>query len=86
VTSRLASIVPVWVVAIVGAVLIGLIVAPHEIYRSLSILLAITVLLTFVIQLFLPSKEGLVVRTAASIGGSVILLAVATGVLVLLGA
>jgi hypothetical protein len=76
----------VWLVAVLGAVLVGLVVSPHEIYGSLSIVLAATVLLTFIIQLFLPSKEGLVVRTAASIGGSVILLAVATGVLVLLGA
>jgi hypothetical protein len=44
------------------------------------------VLLTFVIQLALPSKEGLVLRMAASVGGAAILLAVATGVLALTGA
>jgi hypothetical protein len=86
VTSRLSSIIPVWVVAIVGAVLVGVIVTPSGIYRWLSVVLGVVVLLTFVIQLALPSKEGLVLRMAASIGGAVVLLAVATGILVLTGA
>ena len=75
-----------WVVAVVGAVLVGVIVAPSGIYRWLSVVLGVVVLLTFVIQLALPSKEGLVLRMAASIGGAVILLAVATGILLLSGA
>lgn len=86
VTSRLSSIVPVWVVAIAGAVLVGTVAPPSGIYRWLSIVLTVVVLLTFVIQLALPSKQGLVMRMAASIGGSVILLAVATAILVLTGA
>jgi hypothetical protein len=86
VTSRLASIVPIWVVAIAGAVLVGIIAKPSGVYPWLSIVLAVSVLLTFVVQLALPSKEGLVLRMAASIGGAAILLAVATGVLALMGA
>jgi hypothetical protein len=86
VTSSLPSIVPVWVVAIVGAILVGTISHPDGIYGWLSIVLVVSVLLTFIIQLALPTKEGLVMRTAASIGGAVILLAVATGILVLVGA
>jgi hypothetical protein len=86
VTSRIASIVPVWVVAVVGAVLVGTITRPSGVYSWLSIVLAVSVLLTFAIQLALPSKEGLVLRMAASIGGATILLAVATGVLALMGA
>ena len=85
-TSRLSSIVPVWVVAIVGAVLVGVIASPTGIYRWLAVVLTVVVLLTFIIQLALPSKEGLVLRMAASIGGAVVLLAVATGILALLGA
>lgn len=42
------------------------------------------VLLTFVIQLSLQRKEGLVNRMIASLGGSVAILAVATVVLILL--
>jgi hypothetical protein len=74
------------VAAIVGAVLVGTLSHPSGIYGWLSIVLVVSVLLTFIIQLALPTKEGLVERTAASIGGAVILLAVATGVLVLVGA
>jgi hypothetical protein len=86
VTSSLPSIVPVWVAAIIGAVLVGTLSHPSGIYGWLSIVLVVSVLLTFIIQLALPTKEGLVERTAASIGGAVILLSVATGVLVLVGA
>jgi hypothetical protein len=86
VTSRLASIVPIWVVAIAGAVLVGSIADPSGVYPWLSIFLAVSVLLTFVVQLALPSKEGLVLRMAASIGGAAIVLAVATGILALMGA
>ena len=86
VTSRLSSIVPVWVVAIVGAVVVGVLAAPSGIYRWLAVVLTVVVLLTFVIQLALPSKEGLVIRMATSIGGSVLLLAVATAILAVPGA
>jgi hypothetical protein len=74
------------VVAIVGAVLIGVIATPGGIYRWLAVDLAVVVLLTFIIQLALPSKEGLVLRMAASIGGAAVLLAVATAILLLTGA
>jgi hypothetical protein len=86
VTQRLVSIIPVWVVAIIGAVLVGVIATPSGTYRWLSVVLAVTVLLTFIIQLALPSKQGLVIRMAASIGGSAVLLAVATAVLAVTGA
>lgn len=85
-TSRLSSIVPIWVVAVVGAVLVGVLATPSGVYRGLAIVLAVTVLLTFIVQLALPTKQGLVLRMAASIGGAVILLAVATAVLALTGA
>ncbi len=84
-TYRLVSIVPIWVLAIVGAVLVGTLARPSGMYGWLGIVLGITVLLTFIVQLALPTN-GLVMRMAASIGGAVIILAVATGILVLAGA
>ncbi|MEJ1229817.1 MAG: hypothetical protein WDM88_02935 [Galbitalea sp.] len=36
-TSRLSSIVPVWIVAVIGAVLVGTIAQPSSIYRWLSV-------------------------------------------------
>jgi hypothetical protein len=86
VTSSLPSVVPIWVVAIAGAIIVGIVSSPGGIYGWLSIVLVVCVLLTFIVQLALSTKEGLVLRTAASIGGAVILLAVATGILVLVGA
>jgi hypothetical protein len=86
VTSRLSSVVPVWGAAIVGAVLVGLIAQPAGRDGWFSLVLAATILLTFIIQLALPTKQGLVLRMAASIGGAVIVLAVATAVLLLVRA
>lgn len=85
-TSRLSSIVPVWVAAVVGAVLVGVLATPAGSYRWFAFVLVVVVLLTFVIQLALPSKQGLVFRMAASIGGAVVFLAIATAVIALRGA
>ena len=85
-TSSGLSIVPVWVVAIAGAVLVGSLVHVPRVYGWLGIVLVVCVFATFVIQLALPTKAGLVRRTAASIGGAAILLAIATGILALLAA
>jgi hypothetical protein len=71
----------VWVLALVGVVLVASISAPSGYFRWLSIVLAGVVLFTFIIQLALPSKEGLVLRMMASIGGAVVVLAVGTVVL-----
>jgi hypothetical protein len=71
----------VWVLVIVGVILIGLFSSPSGYFKWLSVALAGAVLVTFVVQLALPAKEGLVLRMMASIGGSVVVLAVATAVL-----
>jgi hypothetical protein len=82
-TSRLSSIIPVWIVVVIGAIVVGLVATPVQEYVWLSLLLALAILLSFVIQLGQPTTQGLVLRMTASIGGSVILLAIATGVLAL---
>jgi hypothetical protein len=76
----------VWVVAIAGAVLVGTLSHASSPYGWLGIVLVVSVFVTFIIQLALSTKEGLVLRTAASIGGAVVVLAVATAVLTLLDA
>ena len=77
----LTSIVPVWLVAVLGSVLIGLL-APRAAYLSLlPFVLAADVLLTFCIQLAIVRKEGLVDRMMACLGGSVVILGIATVVL-----
>jgi hypothetical protein len=77
----MSSIVPVWILVVVGVVLIGILSTPTGYFKWLSVALAGSVLVTFIIQLALPTKEGLVLRMMASVGGSVVLLAIATAVL-----
>ena len=80
-TSRISSIIPVWVLVALGILLVGLL-APHLRYFGwLAIVLGAAVILTFVVQLALAQKEGLVLRMMVSIGGSVALVAIGTIVL-----
>lgn len=83
----LRSVIPIWVVALAGAVVVG-VLAPHNggIVAALTwlpIVLAGSVLLTMAIQLALQRKEGLVSRMMASLGGALVICAVATGILAL---
>ena len=72
-----------WLAVLAGAVLVGAF-AGGAFLTWIPVVAAGAVLLTFVIQLSLQRKEGLVNRMIASIGGSVAILAVATVVLILL--
>lgn len=85
-SSRLATVLPVWAAAAVGAVLIGLLAPAAQYLQWLSIALASAVLLTFCIQLAIVRKEGLVDRVVASVGGAIVVLAVATVILSLVAA
>ncbi len=84
-TWQLLSVIPVWLLSIVGAVVVGLVTPHDDLFTGLSIVLAAAVIVTFVIQLALQRTEGFVVRAMASIGVSVVILAVATGLLALAG-
>ena len=74
---------PVWIATLIGAVLVG-VFAGSAFPTWIPVVAAGAVLLTFVIQLSLQRKEGLVNRMIASVGGSVAILAVTTVVLILL--
>jgi hypothetical protein len=83
----LRSVIPVWVIALVGAVLVG-VFAPRSSgvdgpLTWLPIVLAGSVLVTMAIQLALQRKEGLVTRMMASLGGALVICAVASGILLL---
>ena len=77
----LTSVVPVWSLAIVGSVLVGLLAPRAQYLDWLPFVLAADVLLTFCIQLAIVQKEGLVDRMMACLGGSVVILGIATLVL-----
>jgi hypothetical protein len=72
------SVIPVWVVVAIGAVLVGVFVPHPAALGWLTIVLFGGVLVTFVIQLGLDEKQGLVNRVMASLGGAIVILAVAT--------
>ncbi len=77
----LRTVLPVWVLVAVGAVLVGLLAAPREYFTWLPIVLGIAVLLTFSIQLAIVRRDGLVTRAMVSVGGSVVILFLATVIL-----
>jgi len=81
VTWQLASILPVWLLALIATVVVGVAV-PHEHYFTwLPIVLAASVILAFGIQLAIQKKEGFVLRVMGSVTGVVVVLGVATAVL-----
>jgi len=77
------TILPVWLVTLAAAIAIGVFAGPAYL-TWLPIVLAGVVLLTFTIQLMLQRKEETVTRMIFSIGGALVILLVATGVLALL--
>jgi len=79
----LRSVIPVWVVALAGAIAVGVFAASAWL-TWLPIVLAGSVLLTMAIQLALQRKEGLVTRMMASLGGALVICALASGILALL--
>ena len=84
VPTSLLSVIPVWVAALVGAVVVA-VAAPGSAFVWLPVVMAGAILLTFVIQLGLSRKEGLVSRIVASLAGALIILVLATLLLWLLG-
>jgi heme/copper-type cytochrome/quinol oxidase subunit 4 len=74
------TILPVWLTTLALAIVVG-VVAGSAYLTWMPLVLAFIVLLTFTIQLILSRKEQLVTRMIISIGGALVILVVATGVL-----
>ena len=75
-----------WILALVGSLLVGILSPADEYFTWVSVVFAVATISAFGIQLFVPVQEGLVTRLMASIGGAVIILALATAVLAILNA
>lgn len=82
-TWQFWSVFPVWLGSVAAAVVIGVVSLADEQVAWIAISLAAAIIVTFVIQLAIRRKEGFVVRAMASIGGSMLILAIATLVLAL---
>jgi len=81
VTWQLASILPVWALAIIGSVVIGLFSAPGDYFTWLPVVFALVVVAAFTVQLAIRRKEGFVTRVMVSTGGALVVLAMSTGIL-----
>ncbi|WP_291053425.1 hypothetical protein [Herbiconiux sp.] len=75
------SVVPVWIVSILAVIAVGVFVTPDMYLVFLPVVLGLVLLITFGIQLLVPVRKGFVDRVSASVGGAVLILAVATVVL-----
>lgn len=84
-TWQILSVLPVWVASVIAAVIIGAVSPPDERVTWLAIAFAAAIIVTFFIQLAIQRKEGFVLRAIASVSGSVIVLAVASGIFALAG-
>lgn len=74
------SVWPVWAVALVGAVVVG-VLQPSDAIVWMPIVLGVCTLTAFAIQLGGPTVPGLVDRLAAAVVGSVVILAIASVIL-----
>lgn len=74
---RWHSIWPIWALAAVGAVVVAVLV-PVDRTVWLPIVLGGCVVASFGVQLGFPNQKGLVDRLFASVGGAVLVLALAT--------
>ncbi|QEO09354.1 hypothetical protein [Protaetiibacter larvae] len=81
--TSLRSVIPVWAAVLVGAIVV-LLVAPASALTWLPVVMAAAILLTFVIQLGVSRKEGLVERIIVSLTGALGILILATLVVWLL--
>jgi hypothetical protein len=78
------SVVPVWLLSLIGAIIIGAAAAPGMRVTWLAITLAGAIVLTFVIQIAIQRKERFVARATASIVGSLAVVAAATAIFALI--
>lgn len=77
------SIAPIWLLALVGAVLVGAIAEPAHSLGGVSLTLAVCTIATLAVQLATRRKEGFVSRVTASLVGAAVILTLATLVFVL---
>jgi len=74
----MASILPVWVLVLVAAVIIAVVTPNFDYYTWLPVTLGASIIVTFVVQLSLRRKEGFVGRLVLTTTGSLIILGIAT--------
>lgn len=67
-----------WAAAAAGAIAVWFFTPPAQYFTWLPLVLALVLILTFIVQLSLQNKVGLVSRIATSLSGALVILVVAT--------
>ncbi|MGA1837476.1 hypothetical protein VD659_11145 [Herbiconiux sp. 11R-BC] len=75
------SVVPVWILAVLAVIAVGVFVSPGSYLVFMPVILGLALLVTFGVQMLVPVRKGYVNRVSASLGGTVVILALATVVL-----
>ncbi|WAB81962.1 hypothetical protein OVN18_02790 [Microcella daejeonensis] len=83
-SRTLATALPVWLAVVGGVIALLLLVEADERAGSLAVIAAGAVLLTFLIQVSLQTKEGLVRRMLVTVTGIILLMALASGLILIL--
>lgn len=83
-SRTLATALPVWLAVVAGVVVLLVLVEADDRAASLAVIAAGAVLLTFLIQVSLQTKEGLVHRMLVSVTGIILLVALASGLILIL--
>lgn len=79
----LATAIPVWVAVVAGVVVLVSLGRPEVWLPSVPVIGAGALLLTFLVQVSLQSKDGLVKRMLVSVTGVVVILAIASFAMIL---
>ncbi len=77
-TRTVATALPVWLAVIAAVVIVGLTVPASEWWAVLPAIAGGAMIMTFVIQVSLQSKDGLVMRMLVTVTGAFLLLAIAS--------
>lgn len=77
-TRTVATALPVWLAMIAAVVIVGLTVPASEWWAVLPAIAGGAMIMTFVIQVSLQSKDGLVMRMLVTVTGAFVLLAIAS--------
>lgn len=77
-SRTVATALPVWLAVVVAAVAVALLVPVSGWWGLLPVIGAGAVIMTFVIQVSLQSKDGLVMRMLVTVSGAMMLLLLAS--------
>ncbi len=77
-TRTVATALPVWLAVIAAVVIVGLTLPASEWWAVLPAIAGGAMIITFVIQVSLQSKDGLVMRMLVTVTGAIVLLMLAS--------